>query len=128
MTIQEDIKIKSGKDRIVPIHQEITDIVAHHMNSVKYLFGIDKYSARKRYVAYYKEFMELMERIRSRHYPHDTRHTFIIYAKRCGIDEYILKLIVGHTIGDITERVYVHHTVGEFLYEMQKVSYVNEIY
>jgi len=32
--------------------------------------------------------------------------TFITKAKNCGVDEYALKMIVGHEIYDVTEKVY----------------------
>ena len=34
------------------------------------------------------------------------------------MDEYILKLIVGHAIGDITEKVYTHRTIEQIKNEM----------
>ena len=47
--------------------------------------------------------------------PHCTRHTFISKAKSKDVrmDEYILKLIVGHDINDITEHVYTHRELDE---------------
>ena len=57
-----------------------------------------------------------------KHRPHETRHTFITKAKECNIDEYILKLIVGHTIDDITEKVYTHRTIEQLKAEMEKIT------
>ena len=47
--------------------------------------------------------------------PHYTRHTFITKAKSRGVNmnEYILKLIVGHEIGDLTEHVYTHRELQD---------------
>ena len=56
------------------------------------------------------------------HHPHETRHTFITKAKACGMDEYILKLIVGHSIADVTERVYAHRTVEQLKSEIRKIK------
>lgn len=42
------------------------------------------------------------------HSPHDARHTFISMCADKGIDERIIKAIVGHTGTDITETVYTH--------------------
>ena len=57
------------------------------------------------------------------HKPHDTRHTFITWAKACaGIDEYILKLMVGHEIDDVTEKAYTHRTAEQFLNEIMKID------
>ena len=56
------------------------------------------------------------------HKPHDTRHTFITWARAAGVDEYILKLIVGHEIDDVTEKVYTHRTAEQFLNEIIKID------
>ena len=56
------------------------------------------------------------------HKPHDTRHTFITLAKKAGMNEYILKLIVGHAIQDITEKVYTHRTMEELQAEIEKIK------
>ena len=57
-----------------------------------------------------------------KHKPHDTRHTFITRAKRYNVNEYILKLVVGHSISDITENVYTHRTTQEMLDEINKIK------
>lgn len=63
-----------------------------------------------------------MKRFKMSHTPHDTRHTFITKAKESGVDEYILKLIVGHAIDDITEKVYTHRTLDELKQEIEKIK------
>ncbi len=40
------------------------------------------------------------------HRPHDPRTTFITMAKKAGVDEYVINLLVGHKITDITEGTY----------------------
>ena len=74
------------------------------------------------YDKYHKRFQKVMDRLKMKHRPHETRHVFITKAKSCGIDEYILKLIVGHTIEDITEKVYTHRTMEQLKSEMKKIS------
>ena len=63
-----------------------------------------------------------MEKLALQHRPHDTRHTFITKAKSCNVDEYILKLIVGHEVSDITEKVYTHRTVEDLQKEIVKIN------
>ena len=46
----------------------------------------------------------------------------ITKAKACNMDEYVLKLIVGHAISDITENVYTHRTVEQLKAEIRKIS------
>lgn len=50
------------------------------------------------------------------------RHTFITKAKESGLNEYILKLIVGHTIKNITERVYTHRELEDLKKEIEKTQ------
>ena len=57
------------------------------------------------------------------HRPHDTRHTFISKAKEAGVNEYVLKLIVGHAIEDITEKVYTHRTMEQLKAEMELIEF-----
>ncbi len=63
------------------------------------------------YDKYRGRFVKAMKRLHLIHRPHETRHTFITKAKECHMDEYILKLIIGHSITDITEKTYTHGTI-----------------
>lgn len=38
------------------------------------------------------------------------------------MNEYVLKLIVGHEIRDITEKVYTHRTLENMHNEIQKIK------
>ena len=55
------------------------------------------------------------------HRPHNTRHTFITLSKEHNMDEYILKLIDGHAIQDVTEKTYTHRTMDQLHREVVKV-------
>lgn len=56
------------------------------------------------------------------HSPHETRHTFATLAKEAKVDEYCLKLILGHNIADLTERVYTHRKKEQLLEEIKKIE------
>ena len=60
-----------------------------------------------------------------KHKPHDTRHTFINAAKAANMNEYVLKIIVGHVIEDVTEAVYTHRTVDQLREELIKIDLPN---
>ena len=74
------------------------------------------------YYDYRKKFIKVMKNLGMEHRPHDARHTFITRAKFFKVDEYILKLIVGHKIVDITESIYTHRTEDEMLVEINKIK------
>jgi len=55
----------------------------------------------------YDRFTDVMF-IESGHRPHDARHTFISMCADKGIDERVIRAIVGHSGSGITESVYTH--------------------
>ena len=75
------------------------------------------------YDKYRNRFNKVMKQLNMNdHRPHETRHSFITLAKDYKVDEYVLKMIVGHKTADITERVYTHRTQSQLFAEMQKVG------
>lgn len=128
-TMRGGLKTDAGKNRIVPIHPLIKPLIEKRMSEAttlqsEYLFN-DANGQQGTYMTYDKyrsRFNKVMKRLNLKHHPHETRHTFITKAKACGVDEYILKLIVGHAIDDITEKVYTHRTIEQLKSEMEKIT------
>ena len=119
-------KTEAGTDRIIPIHDKIYAIISdYYQKSVENIDGnlfISDNGNPISYFQYRRYFMNIMDRFGMSHLPHDTRHTFISLAKEAGMDEYILKLIVGHAIEDITERVYTHRNIEALRREIAKIK------
>lgn len=46
-----------------------------------------------------------------------------IALEECNLNEYVLKSIVGHSINDVTEKVYTHRTIEKLKEEMEKITY-----
>ena len=110
-TMRGGLKTDAGKNRVVPIHPLIYPLIEKRYDETEeYLF---KYRNR---------FVRAMSRLKLTHRPHEARHTFIIKAKTYHMDEYILKLIVGHAITDITEKVYTHRTMEQLHSEIKKIK------
>jgi len=63
-----------------------------------------------------------MEWLGFNHTPYDGRHTFITRMKEAGANEYLLKIIVGHRIEDVTEKYYTHREIQALVKEVQKIS------
>lgn len=128
-TMKGGLKTDAGKNRIVPIHSLIMPLIEKRMQEAialqsEYLFN-DESGQQGTYMTYDKyrnRFQKVMNRLKLKHRPHEARHTFITKAKACGVDEYILKLIVGHAIEDITEKVYTHRTIEQLRTEMEKIA------
>jgi integrase len=131
--IEGGIKTKAGKNRLVPIHSLVKPIVEKYYSEAvsvgsEYLFNdITKKTgiglSRDQYLS---RFNKVMERLHFRLdlTPHYTRHTFITKAKsrQVNMNDYILKLIVGHSIKDITEHVYTHREIQDLQEEIEKIK------
>lgn len=76
------------------------------------------------YDDYRNRFRKIMKFLDMSHKPHDTRHTFVTLAKRYGMNEYILKMIVGHKINDLTENTYTHRKDEEIKREILKIKVI----
>lgn len=124
------LKTEAGKNRIVPIHADIIELIKKRYEEAKsiqseYLFN-DLNGQQGTFMTYDKyrsRFNKIMKRFKLEHKPHDTRHTFITAAKNCNMNEYILKLIVGHAINDVTEDTYTHRTLSDLEKEMSKLHF-----
>lgn len=128
-TMKGGLKTDAGKKRIVPIHPIIKPLIEKRVEEAKnmgsaYLFNDEngQQGTHMTYDKYRARFCKVMERLKMQHHPHEARHTFITRAKGCEMNEYILKLIVGHAIRDITEKVYTHRTIEQLKTEMQKMT------
>lgn len=132
--IKGGIKSSAGRNRLVPIHHKVASIVEKYYNEAieirsEYLFndpgtkwGLNGFS-KDQYATRFNNVI-LALNFRDELTPHYTRHTFITRAKSAGVDEYILKLIVGHDIKDLTEHIYTHRELEELKREIEKVRIV----
>lgn len=128
-TMLGGLKTDAGKNRIVPIHPLIKPLIENRIQEAtdmqsEFLFNDanGQQGTHMTYDKYRKRFEKVMKYLKLTHRPHETRHTFITKAKACDVDEYILKLIVGHSIDDITEKVYTHRTIDQLRAEMEKIT------
>lgn len=123
------LKTDAGRNRVVPIHNKIYELVKRNYEKAlsmdsEYLFN-DENGQQGTFLTYDKyrgRFNKINKRFGLSHRPHDTRHTFITKGKSAGMDEYILKMIVGHEITDVTEKVYTHRTLEELRKEIDKIQ------
>lgn len=128
--IKGGIKTTAGKNRIVPIHPLVKSIIEKYYKEAievgsEYLFndatkktGIGL--SRDQYLSRFNKVITQLN-FRKELTPHYTRHTFVTRAKKANMNEYILKLIIGHDIGDLTEHVYTHRELDELKEEIRKI-------
>ena len=134
MVFKGGLKTKAGKNRVVPIHSCIQDLVrTHYEYSSKagsaYLFTMDdgkthKSHTKLTYDKYSYRFEKLMKALNmnEQHRPHDPRKQFITMAKKFGCDEYAIKILVGHEITDVTEKVYTDRSIEWLRKDIEKIK------
>ena len=126
-TFKGGMKTESGIDRIVPIHSRIKNLVmqqykyAKSLNS-KYLLNYENVTLN--YRRYQRGFKQIITELKldQNHKPHDGRTHFVTMAKKYGVDEYAIKYIVGHSISDITEKVYTKRELDWLKDEIEKIK------
>ena len=111
------LKTKAGKNREIPIHDAIYPLILSRYDASNERLCVKENGKNMSYDDYRNRFVKIMKLLSLNHRPHDTRHTFITFAQ-----EYILKLIVGHKIQDVTENVYTHRKIEELCKEINKVK------
>lgn len=128
------MKTDAGKDRYVPIHPRIRELVKKRYEEAvamgsEYLLNADGPIRLKadRFMSYDKykiRFYKVMKKLGldEKHKPHDGRVQFVTMAKRDGVDEYAIKYIVGHHIDDITEAVYTRRDPAWLASEIEKIK------
>ena len=131
--MQAGMKTDAGKQRIVPIHTKIRNLVKKNYDFAlsigsEYLLNdkgqthsgswkltYDKYATR-----YGKVISQL--KLNPAHRPHDPRITFVTKCKKANVDEYAIKEMVGHSIKDITESTYTVRDLEWLRSDLEKLS------
>ncbi|MDR2044858.1 MAG: tyrosine-type recombinase/integrase [Clostridium sp.] len=110
--IKGGLKTKAGRDRVVPIHSLILDIVKKRVREgSKYLVSLNgKRVSQSQYYTFWNAFMESNG---LDHTPHECRHTFRSLLDSAGANKKCIDLMMGHTSKDVGERIYTHKTLQE---------------
>lgn len=102
------IKTVSGIDRQIPLHERIKPLMA-------------SYPPKIAYSTYKRHFKEEMDRLGMEHTPHDCRHTFATRCDLYGVNDLVVKLVLGHKVDDITKGIYTHKDLQEMVKEINKI-------
>lgn len=123
-TFTGGLKTRYSRNRTVPIHSGIFDMVAARYNtrfkSLIYHDGAQDISEGK-----YREYFNgalLACGIKTEHTPHDCRHTFNQLLDEAGVDRTTRYKLMGHTGKDINENVYTHKTVEQLREAVEKIK------
>ncbi len=116
------VKTAAGKNRIVPIHSKILDIVKNRYSQSKdgYLF---EWEGKHLPVHKYREFWaKIMNTLKMNHTPHECRHTFRSRLDSAGANKVCIDRIMGHKSNDTGERVYTHKKIEELKLNIEKIT------
>lgn len=115
-TMQGGIKTAAGKNRIVPIHSGIKDLVQarYSPHFANFMCNVENGKAIAT-TTYYKSFNNVMEQcgITEKHTPHDCRHTFTSLLDSAGANEVCIDRLVGHASKTLTKKTYTHKDIEE---------------
>lgn len=117
-TITGGMKTEAGRDRTVPVHELIKPLVKRwYKEDETYLFRGYQYHHL------YSHMIAICEKynLDPAHKPHDVRKTFVTKCKKCNVDEYAIKKMVGHKSGDLTEDIYTDRDIEWLRSELNKM-------
>lgn len=127
------MKTPAGKQRLIPIHSKIRDLVKQNYDkaialdspwlfndkgqthSGSYKMTYDKYKSR------FKKVIQSLN-LNPEHRPHDPRKTFVTRCKKASVDEFALKEFIGHSIKDITESTYTERDLEWLRSDLEKMQ------
>jgi integrase len=109
------MKTEAGTDRTVALNNKILPLFEKRRSGERY-FVLNENGKKYSYGTFYIEvWTRLMKHFGMNHSPHDTRHTFASLLDRAGANKVCIKLLMGHSIQDITDGVYTHKTLDDLL-------------
>lgn len=115
---QRFIRITKSKTvsgiRVIPIHPRILPLIIARMDSPGTTLLGDTNGNPYDYSRYCLIWREVMHSINADgHTTHDCRHTVATLLDNAGANETAKRRILGHTGGDVTERVYTHKNIRQ---------------
>lgn len=128
------MKTDAGKDRLVPIHPKIRDLVKYRYQEAMdlgsdYLINCtDTKTHRSNMKLTYDKYRHRFEKIVNKlklnpdHRAHDGRIQFATMAGDAKMNEYAVKRIMGHKIKDITENTYTKRKKEWLMEEILKIK------
>lgn len=123
-TFTGGLKNKYSRNRTVPIHSAIYDMVAARYNTAfKSLIYHDAKEdiTEQKYREYFRAALQACG-IEGDHTPHDCRHTFNRLLSDAGADRICRYKLMGHSGKDINEKVYSHKTLDQLRTAIESIK------
>lgn len=114
---QGGIKTRTSKNRIVPIHSGIFELVKKRYKRDGSMLKTTTDNFRK------SMYSTLEELGIEKHTPHDCRHTFSSLCEQYKVNENDRRRMLGHSFGaDLTNGTYGHRTLEDLRTEIEKIK------
>lgn len=127
-------KTEKGRNRIIPIHRDIlelirkryadskTDYLVDNRNWIKYKKDTNK-PLRTNYLR--EKFYEVMKNLGMNHLPHDTRKTLATILSKNKISDSIITDTLGHSDIGITEKYYIQNDPDTLKVAINGINIIN---
>ena len=108
-------KTKSGKNRIIPIHEKIVPLIENRLkNNSSYLIASTRDTSFT-YASFKERWDKMINKIGLNYLPYDCRHSCATRLDNVKANKICIKLILGHKIQDITDGVYTHKNINQLV-------------
>jgi integrase len=115
-------KTDAGAGRLIPIPKKLLPWYEDAMLAPGDYICFRTDGRRHSYDSFRRAIFDpVMAHFKLQHTPHETRHTLASMLDSADINRTIIKLILGHSLEGITERVYTHKSVRELLRAIDRV-------
>lgn len=109
-------KTDAGKNRVVPIHDDIKQFVVEELlKSDKRLIDCSYASLNNTVLSTVNGYLK------ASHTMHDTRQTFASLCQLSNVDIYVRKKVLGHKLNDITFDIYTNASKNKLWTEVNKI-------
>lgn len=112
-TFKAGVKTTAGKNRIVPIHSLIYEIVKKRVSQNREYLIMAPRGGNYGSVAYRNKFKKILNYLNIDKHVHECRHTFETRLDSAGANRRCIDLMMGHVSKDTGNRVYNHKTLKE---------------
>lgn len=114
-------KTDAGKDRIIPIHKDLLPLIKMQLGDNKWLVQNSRGNS-VHYANLSPQAHEYLGKLGMNHKFHDGRKTAVSLMHSAGIPMETIKIIIGHTGYDVTEKVYLYKNINELVDTINRVE------
>lgn len=107
-------KTEAGKNRVIPIHNDLMDLVQQQLGDNDWLVQ-NVHGGKTAYGVMHVHHTAFMNEIGQMHKFHDARKTAVSLMHSAGIPMETIRVIVGHSGKGVTEKVYLYKTAKELV-------------